>query len=602
MSWPPLQSPWLTKYHVRKVKTKTSCFSILLLLALGAVAAYAPSLHSPFLFDDRNNILENLSLQPTGGGLESLVRALRPPGLNVRPLAFLTFALNFRFGGEDPFGFHLVNLGILLLSIPAAFWLARLLSRSWQPEGQTLALALATAATILWVSNPLLTNGVTYIVQRMTALSVLFSLVALASFVKGWQESGRLWYVVSALAWGLAIGTKESALIMPLPALLYAWLVSPPRSARARWTGAALGGGIVVSQAALLFFSPWFAAFKWIPTWPFSPMERFLTEGRVVARYLSLFLWPLPSRLNLDPQITVSHSLLAPPSTLLAFALHGALIAIALQLRRVRPLLAYCVLSFYLLQLAEGTFLPLDLIFEHRVYLPSFFLALGFADLVVWGLGRFAQVRAEQALLLFAVLTGVFWGALTHQRNRIWADPVLLWQDVVAKSPAVARARINLGLALNDAGRHEEAIATLRGSIEIDEANPLAYVNLGIAFESLGRYEEAIAAQRKALALQPNSFRAYNGLSVIFGKLGRLREAEENARLALAFQPNCAEALSNLGNVLFMKQEYQEAVARYREALRLRPGFPTARENLAFVLKILGEQSRGVRPAPEPAR
>lgn len=572
------------------MRTRAFYPAILLLLAGGSVAAYWPSLHSPFLFDDVHNIVENPSLRSTGGVLASLASALRPPeGLNPRPLAFLTFALNFRLGGEDPFGFHLANLAILLLSIPAAFWLARLLGRSWHPAASSTV--LAAAATLLWVSNPLLTNGVTYIVQRMTSLSVLFSLLALAFFIKGWQGEGPLWHAAAAVAWCAAIATKESALILPLPALLYARFVSPPRSARARWAGAALAGGIVATQAALVYFGPQFLSRKWIPAWPFTLTERFLTEGRVVAEYLSLFLWPLPSRLNLEHQVAISRSLLDPPATLLAFALHGALIAAAVMLRRARPLLSLCVLSFYLLQLAEGTFLPVDLMFEHRVYLPGFFLALGLADLGLWGLSRPPGRRAEQALLACAVLVAVCWGVLTHQRNRTWADPVALWEDVVAKSPAVARARDNLGVALNDAGRHDEAVAALRASLSIKEANPVAYLNLGTALIALGRHEEAIVALKRATALQPGMYKAYNNLCVVSGMLGRFREAEDYARFALALRPNHPEALSNMGNVLYFSGRYEEAVARYREALRLRPELADARRNLAMALQML--QARG---------
>jgi tetratricopeptide (TPR) repeat protein len=554
-----------------------------LLLALCAAVvftAYLPSLHAPFTFDDIRNITDNPSLRMTEFDLDSVARALTPHAdLDPRrPVANLSFALNYRLGGGAPLGYHLFNLGILLLCLPAAFWLVSLLAGTWLPRRLVPAAALGVVA--LWALNPLLTSAVTYVVQRMTSLCALFSLLALASFVKGRATGRRGWYAMALVFLLPALGAKETALLVPFLALLYLWLSAPdgPTGRRLGW---ALAGAVVLSQAALVGYAhlSGLGADR-----SYTLVERGLTEGRVVLRYLSLFLLPLPSRLNLDYSFALSTSLISPPATLAALVVHGALVGAAVGLRRRMPLFSFGILSFYLLQLLESTFLPIAIIFEHRAFLPSLFLSLAVVDLLLTlsGARRSGKIPALLAAAVAAVSLG--WGALTWQRNTVWSDQVRLWGDVAAKSPDSARAHINLGVALLGEGDAEKAAYHFRETLRLSPGRAEAHNNLANALLQMKDRPAAEKHLREALRLDPELPTAHNNLANLLLRRRELDRAAEHYREAVRLKPWYAEARHNLGVALSGLGRTEEAIEQYRLALELDPGSAAIHYSLGVAL------------------
>jgi protein O-mannosyl-transferase len=557
------------------------------LVAIACVVVYLPARNAPFVLDDYRNIEANPHVRMTRLDLPSLWRAMVPyENLNLRPLSFLTFALNHLFGGLDPFGYHAVNLAVLLLSIPAAYLLVRLLSGVWLSSLEASAASLGVTA--LWVLHPLLTNGVSYIVQRMTALYTLFSLAALLFFVSG-RISGRVRsYAFAGVSLLCSLASKETALFTPLLALLILWLLPREKGglgARAAW---ALAGFSAASQAAMVLAAQYSVRMKWVPQEAFGTAERLMTEGRVVMRYLELFVLPLPSRLNLDYTFPISTSLLSPLSTLLAAAFHVSLIAFAVWVRARRPLFTIGILGFYLLQLPEGTFMPLDLIFEHRAYFPAFFLSLALMDLLLWGFGRLRLARPERGALIVAAAVAALCGVFGYQRNQVWADPLRLGQDTVAKSPASTRARLNLSVQLIAVRRYDEAVEHLREALRIDPDLSEIHLELSRALQGLGRNEEALQEALTAVAKQSNSPEANNNLGMTYAVFGRFDQAIVYLRKALQLKPDYFQALNNLAGVSYRIGRYEEALELYRKALALMPEDAATRFNVGISLLKLG--------------
>ena len=324
----------------------------------------------------------------------------------------------------------------------------------------------------------------------MTSLSALLSLASLALFLS-WRGTGGVWRAAAAVgALAAAAAFKENALLIPLIALLYLWLTLPAGQRR-RWAGLTLAAAAMASQVGLfLVFSHQYAIRN------FTPWERLLTQGRAVARYLSLIAAPLPSRLNLDYDFPLSTSLLSPWTTLPALALHVALLAAGVALARRRPLASFGILSFYLLHLMESTVAPLELVFEHRAYLPSLFLIAAAADLSWWavetvwrGRTRAAAATAIAAVSLAACLSGV----MTWQRNTVWGDATALAEDIVRKAPGNARAHNNLGERYLAQGLPSRAEASFLAASRLDPSMTEAIGNLGVVLLSSGKPREALA-------------------------------------------------------------------------------------------------------------
>ncbi len=124
-----------------------------------------------------------------------------------------------------------------------------------------------------------------------------------------------------------------------------------------------------------------------------------------------------------------------------------------------------------------------------------------------------------------------------------------LFRKVIEKSPADVNARVNLGVALSDAGQAEEAIGHLRRALAQRPDHFIAWYNLGNANRTLGRYAEAREAYLRAIACRPDYHPAHNNLGFVSGKLGQIDEAEAAYRRALALQPS-PDACINLLHLL----------------------------------------------------
>ncbi len=171
-----------------------------LIVAAGA-AAYGNSLGGAFVYDDQFSILNNPSIQ------HGWLAALQPPldGATVtgRPLANLTFALNYELSGYQVWSYHVVNVVIHLLAGLALFGLVRrtleLPKLRMFFAGRTVPVALAAA--LLWVLHPLQSDAVTYLVQRVESLMGLFYLLTLYCFARALAaKTAKFWLAGSVVA------------------------------------------------------------------------------------------------------------------------------------------------------------------------------------------------------------------------------------------------------------------------------------------------------------------------------------------------------------------------------------------------------------------
>jgi serine/threonine-protein kinase len=160
--------------------------------------------------------------------------------------------------------------------------------------------------------------------------------------------------------------------------------------------------------------------------------------------------------------------------------------------------------------------------------------------------------------------------------------------------PGYANAHNNLGVALYDLGRKDEAVAEYREALRLNPDDADFHINLGNALGDLGRKEEAVAEYREAIRLKPDDSDAHNNLGLALSDLGRKEEAVAEYREATRLNPGDSDAHFNLGSALDDLGRKDEAVAEYREAIRLNPGDPDAHYNLGVALSDLGRNEEAV--------
>jgi hypothetical protein len=455
--------------------------------------AYARSFTSPFELDDYSAIVGAPAIQ--AGTLDAILSFGR-----ARLVPFTTLVWNYQLGGEDPFGYHLVNVAIHLLATLAVYQLALALCRTPRLRDTWIAaerVPLAVATAFVFACHPIQIQAVTYVVQRMTSMATLFYVCAVVFYVRARNaqldtSGGRpaVAFTLSVLSALAAFLSKESTASLPvaiiatewifyggsstqrlsriLPFLLLAlviplmWLLFGVRPGRQPTAEAALN-----EQASYLIS---LLTFRANPRGGASPLEYFLTQGQVIPAYLRLVI--LPVGFNVDHDVPIVHAL--SPSVVAGFALLGGLIAIALYSVRRAPLVAFGVLWLFIALSIESSFLPIsDTMVEHRMYMamPGVALVLGTA---------FAWAHARWPVPMLAVGTAVvaLLVALTLLRNEVWRSQVSLWQDALAKSPGKARVYANLGTALHLAGKRDEAVTYYCKAIVLDPKNQQVEANL----------------------------------------------------------------------------------------------------------------------------
>lgn len=443
--------------------------ALLLVAALATVCVYAVGLPGPFLLDDPANLAP---VQRWLQGKISLREVLFGNGgpATWRALAMATLALNAQLGGFSPMSLKTGNLAIHLLCALAAYaWLARLLAQD-QMFGTRAKLAAAFIICI-WVLHPLNASTVLYSIQRMAQIAALCMLaglwlyVALRQRIERGDRPGFHWAVLFAgipLLTFLGIQGKQNAAVLPALCLILELCYFRPY---AQWPKTIKG------FYGLYLFAPTIigtllVAWKWPSVaagygeYAFTPGERLLTQARVLWEYILMLLAPnTPSMGIYTDDFPVSTSLIAPPTTLLALV---AIISISITTWKNRnryPTVAAGWGIFLVGHAVEGSFLPLDLYFEHRNYFPAFGLWMTAVALTVIAGDRLSGlgVRTKRIGVAACAAVLVALATLTHGRALVWSDALTLNLHTLRSHPDSPRAVVNSMGMLAMAGAHEAA-------------------------------------------------------------------------------------------------------------------------------------------------
>ena len=568
---------------------------VLAVLAVAGWLLYMPALRAPFVFDDLPQILENPHIRITDAPADLPARLLKCRYPN-RPLAYISFALNYYYHQYDPAGYRAVNVIIHILTAFLVFLLARLTPGA----GDEKPLLIPFLAAALWLVNPVHTQSVTYIVQRMNALAAMFVLLALCAYVQArrLQSDGKSGFspvslfVVAGISGLCGIASKENAAILPVIILLYEWyffqdLDRNRIKKHLAWIGI---GGILLVITALVYTggNPLARLAGMYEIQDFTPGQRLLTEPRVIIYYLTLIFFPDPDRLNLDYDFIPSLSLFSPLSTLAALAALLALTVVALYTARRLRLFSF-TLAWFLVTLAiESSFVGLALIFEHRTYLPSVFPAIMTTSFLV------RRLRPAPVGILAVVAAIAACGYATVQRNRVWDDNLAFWQDNVRKSPGKAIPCNNLGLAYKEIGDFDKALYFSRKALALREAKFGAdhpevadsLSNVGLVYQGLGEYDRALAYHFKALSIaravfgrqSRELFEIYNNIGIAYDGKGDFDQAIYYYQQALDIDRGisngeslpAAAVYNNLGGAWYNKGGVEKAIGYYEKSLAIR--------------------------------
>jgi tetratricopeptide (TPR) repeat protein len=304
----------------------------------------------------------------------------------------------------------------------------------------------------------------------------------------------------------------------------------------------------------------------------FTPPQRVMTEWRIMVYYLSLFIWAPPVRLNLDHDYPLSLSPVDPSTTLIAFFAILGLLALAVYSAKKDRLIAFCILWFFITQATESTIIGIELIFEHRTYLPFMMTSLFF---VLTAFRLIKNRLAAYGLLIVAALVFCAW---TYQRNHIWGDPVTFWTDTSIKSADKPRAYKNLAFAYQQKEQWAVAVFYYKKALNMDmkEDPPefSIFANLGAALIKQNRFFEAVYYYSKAIEFKNAALHILQPLAFALARIGELEAAKMYYQMAVDIFPNNESATKELAALTEYLSRFTDPEDQIRQLLAQHPDDP----------------------------
>jgi tetratricopeptide (TPR) repeat protein len=563
-------------------KNRSGWFASALLFFL-LLLIYGNSFDCSWHFDDYINIVENAKVH-----IGSLSWQEVEPGLHgigggahwQRPLSYFSFALNYDADGLNVFGYHLVNFFIHYLASVFLFLfiynVLRLPIHGGRYERHAYSIALLSA--VFWAVNPVQVVAVTYIVQRMASMTAMFYIMAMYFYLKG-RTGERTWknvlfYVLAVICVVLSIGSKENAAMVSVSIFLFdLFLIQGVTvvNIRRSWVWGLLA--LLFVPAVGLMYWDFSSIVGDYELRPFTMLERVLTQPRVILFYISLLFYPVTSRLMLIHDMPISRSLFDPWTTVAAMVVILLILVVAVLVSRRRPLIAYCIFFFFLNHLIEGSFLSLELVYEHRNYLPSMLIFVPLSVLIVHGLDYYSD-RRQMFLVLSSSVTFVMilLGVTVFIQNDIWKDDVSLWSDNAEKVTRLDIVNNNLGAAFLTAGRLPEAFAALSKARESSTVADLSKIYkthelLGKYYTLAGDDEKALRHIDKALAGIPSNADLHNTKAIVLMRRGETQQARSVMEKAVSLAPDRGFFRVNMGRILLSQGHGDTALIEAQKAL-----------------------------------
>ncbi len=586
---------------------------------LAGFAVYANTLGHGFVWDDL--IVLDSRVRFYRSALDAFIEPANLRGFPgvFRPLTFASFWLDQRLWWRNALGFHLTSVLLHALNGALVYRLARLLG---------CGAFAALGGALLFAVHPIHTEAVAWVTGRVDVLATTCTLLAVTIALRSRTgatstravpppaaalpatialrlAAAHVATIAVALCAFAAAASKEPGVVTPL--LIAAAGTVPRRSERDDTTTAADETTTAATEPPgsslkdALDRVPWRhvaaaaagvgaylvlrqvnraadAAHLEPPT-----LASIGTFVRAFGFYVERLLVPV----HLSAYVPVVPDGAVPWS----FAALGAIAAaLALRAPRLRVAVFWILVTLAPSMLIILAHISVTMVAERYLYLPS----VGLALLAAFALTTVA-VRDRPRLAAATVLAAIALGAgAIVQRNRVWHDEVTLWSEVTRRTPGYALPNMNLGLALADAGRLDEAEVAYRAAVDAEGSVTTkrdTLVNLGHLQLRRDRLDDALGFFERATAIASSASAEY-GVGAVYRARGRAALARGDAQSAVADFARAAAALSAalridprhykseylLGTVLYQSGDLTAALEHFRRAVAIAPDTDVGRE------------------------
>jgi len=587
-------------------------FICLVLIAV-VVVVYWPVRNYDFInLDDPSYVTENRHVQ-AGLSWDSVVWAFTTTHAGFRiPLTWLSLMLDFELYGMNAGGYHVTNV---LLHLANALLLFFILKR------MTGALWRSGFVAALFALHPLHVESVAWVTERKDVLSTLFWMLTMWGYLRYAERPGGKKYFVIILTFTLGLMAKPMLVTLPFALLLLDYW--PLRRHRVGQSVADLGS---LSQSPIksgLPGSPPFSLIlEKIPLFALAAVSSLVvffahesvgaigrleilpTKMRVAnalvsyVQYMGKMIWPHPLA------VFYPH----PGNSLPMWKAAGAgvfLLCISIVVVRGARRYPYLVVGWFWYLV---TLVPVigfvqagsQAMADRFTYVPL----IGLYLICAWGVPELMKKwhHRRVALTISAAVVLLAFMTCARLQLRYWKNSVSLLSHTHAVTANSYLVHNNLGSALTELRRYEEAIIHYTEALQIKPDSAEPYYNLGIALARQGKFNEAIAHYTTALRIEPDHAEAHNNLGDVLRQQERYDEAISHFSKALQLKPDYAKPHGNLGIVLARQGKFNEAIAHFSEALRIQPNDADTHYNLAVTLEKQGRLDEAMNHLSETVR
>lgn len=542
-----------------------------LLVVLFSVVPYLNIFGNDFTYDDHVFVEENLAIRSLGDVPSFFSGTVY--GL-YRPLRTVLYSLTYAVWADNVFGYHLNSIFWHVLSSVLVFLIFRRVAHGFVP----------VVAALVFAVNPVHSERVAFITGGFDLLGIFLVLLAFYLYMSYISSRRRRFLVFSLVSFVAALFSSEEAFVFPLLVVLYELVFGDKKLGVRRFVPAGFFSALLAVFVAFRLFVVHLGARASV--YPGGSLfATLLTMLKVFVYYVWLVFVPYPLTLYRDVSVAGSFF---EPFVVASFLLLLSVGFAAFLLRRHHPVVLFSIGWFFVALLPFSNVLPLQILMADRyLYLASAGAALLFA---------YAVFRLPRRSVAFAVafIVIVSFALLTFDRNRDWADDIVLWEQTAKTSSHNSVVFANLGFAYEQRGRLAEAESALLRSISLNPLNDKAHYNLGIVYMRQGAYDSAEGQFMLAINASPDYAQAYDSLGLAYyysylesKNASLLTAAGEVMGKAISASPSYYKAYSDLGIVKGQLGSFDEAIALFRKSLALNPWNHEAYYNLGIIYGFL---------------
>lgn len=568
------------------------------LILLATFLVYSNTLGFKFVYDDRGQILANVQVHAwryVPHYFFERVWSFAYPGIHgnyYRPLFLLFLLLNYKLFGPYAAGWHLVSVAA---HMGVTYLVYRLARRLTSDNVTALMAALIFGLHPVHIESVAWISGIT---DPLLALLLLPSFLCYLNAREGTAHRRR-WLAGSLVLYGLAMLSKETALILPIIIFTFEWLWQNAHGPSGLRTVIRRARTAVVCTVPFMLLTFVYLAVRWHvleglghTMVPLGVWTIIFTWPHLLLFYLWHLLWPFNLSVFYNVPYVRTPGLVPFILPLAGLAAVGFLVFLGVRrLARNAPgkgrltvfLCAWILIPF--IPLLDLSVLPVGEIAHDRyLYLPS----ISFCILLAMVLRRIPPGKLKllglPALQAAAVVLLVLvFGISTALQDRYWANDMKLYSRGVSRTPQNRLARTNLGNAMGEEGRYTGALALYREVLARDPDFWLAIYNTGYTYYRMGRLHEAEKYLKRAIAVNGVDSDEYFYLGLTWLKLGEVDDAEKAVRHALKLQPGGLAYHFALGMILKLKGDIPGALAQFKEELRNFPGETGAAQQIEAI-------------------